>query len=135
MNYDIVVLLSEIFNDAGMNSVIDPGLSNHSTITLNMKDDIPAINIKSEDDEFWIWAEISEHIPASFSYLSPNLIPVMLNHHESHFHLGQPCLYPINGCLELRAQIKDKHLQSSDEFLSMLDQFLTILQDYRFVLS
>lgn len=136
MNYNIAALLSEAFRNTGMPDVVDANLDNHSTITINMKDEVPDINIKYEEnnDEFWIWSVISEFVPESLSYLSSNLIPVMLNHHEHFFYAGQPCLYPVDGNLQLRAQIKEKNLNSSDDFLLLLDQFLTILQDYRFVM-
>lgn len=135
MKYDIVDLLSTILKDAGVADILDENLSNHSTISLNMKHDIPTIHIRNEDDEVWLWAKIGEQTPASLAYCSATLIPLMLSHNEDYFYTGQPCLYPIEGNLELRAQIKGKHLESADAFLSLLDHYLTILQDYRSVLA
>ncbi len=134
MKYDIVALLSNMLNDAGMADILDGDLSNHSTISLNMKDDIPTINIRNEDDEVWVWAKIVEQAPASLSYCSASLLPLMLNHNEEYFYTGQPCLYYVDGNIELRAQVKEKYLQAPDDFLSMLDNYLSILQEYRTVL-
>lgn len=46
MKYDVAQLISTMLKEAGMSEFISDDLSNHSTISLNMKDDIPAINIK-----------------------------------------------------------------------------------------
>lgn len=135
MKYDIAALISTMLSDVSLNHVIDNKLSNHSAISIKMKDGIPDIHIKNENDEIWIWSKISDYVPSALSYFSANLIPVMLNHNEDFFYVGQPSLYPINGDLELRALVKEVHLQSSDTLLLLLDQYLTILQDYRFVLS
>lgn len=134
MKHDIVALLSTILSDAGIADILDSDLSNHSTISLNMKDDIPTIHVRSEDNEVWVWAKIVEQAPASLSYCSASLLPLMMNYNEEYFYTGQPCLYPIEGNIELRAQVKEKHLNSSVEFLSMLDNYLSILQNYRSVL-
>ena len=135
MKYDIVSLLSSILNDAGAGDILDQDLSNHSTISLAMKDDIPAIHIRNEDDEVWVWAKIAENIPTSLTYCSASLLPLMVTHNEDYFYAGQPCLYPVDGNIELRAQVKEQHLQGPDEFLSLLDNYLRILQDYRSVLA
>lgn len=134
MGYDLVGLLYTMLNDAGFANIIDKDLSNHSTISLNMKDDIPTIYIKNEDDEVWVWAKLCAYNISTLSYNSANILPVMLNYNEDVFYCGQPCLYPVEGDLELRAQVRVKHLQSSAGFLMMLDHYLTILQDYRSVL-
>lgn len=134
MKYDVAVLISTMLNNAGVGDILESDLSNHSTISLKMKDDIPTINVRAEDDEVWVWAKVVEHAPASLSYCSDNLLPLMMNYNEEYFYTGQPCLYPVEGDIELRAQVKEKHLQSSDDFLSMLDHYLGILQEYRSVL-
>lgn len=134
MKYDIVELLSRLLNDAGISDILDSDLNNHSTISLTMKDDIPTIHIREENDEVWVWAKVMENAPTSLAYSSASLLPLMMNHQEDFFHIGQPCLYPVDGHLELRAQVKEKHMSSPDAFLPMLDHFLTILQDYRSVL-
>lgn len=134
MKYDIVALLSTMLNEAGMGDILDSDLNNHSTISLNMKEDIPTIHIRTEDDEVWIWAKLVENAPVSLAYCSANLIPLMTTFNEDYFYAGQPCLYPIDGRLELRAQVKEKHLYTAEAFLSMLDNYLTVLQDYRSVL-
>ncbi|WP_048696907.1 surface presentation of antigens, secretory protein invB [Erwinia piriflorinigrans] len=135
MKYDLVELVSNMLEDAGISGVMEQGLSNHSTITLNMKDEIPSIYIKNENDEVWVWAKICEYNLSALSYCSINLFPVMLNYNEDVFYTGQPCLYPVDGDLELRAQIREKHLESADTFLMVLDHFLTLLQEYRAVLA
>lgn len=135
MKYDLVALLSSILSDAGMGDIIDKDLSNHSTISLNMKNDIPTIHIKSEEDDVWVWAKLGDYNPSTLAYSSANLFPVMFNYNEEVFYCGQPCLYPVDGSLELRAQVREKHLESPDAFMSMLDHYLTILQDYRSVLA
>ncbi|MGL4721513.1 MAG: hypothetical protein ACRCXO_20795 [Kluyvera intermedia] len=134
MKYDVVALLSTILNDAGMGDILDSDLSNHSTITLKMKDDIPSIHVRYEDDEVWVWAKIVEQAPSSLSYCSASLFPLMLNHNEEYFYTGQPCLYPVDGNIELRAQVKERYLQTPEYFLSMLDNYLGILQEYRTIL-
>lgn len=134
MKYDVVALLSTILNDAGMADILDSDLSNHSTISLKMKDDIPSIHVRCEDDEVWVWAKIVEQAPVCLSYCSASLLPLMLNHNEEYFYTGQPCLYPVDGHIELRAQVKEKYLQEPDYFLSMLDNYLGILQEYRTIL-
>jgi type III secretion system chaperone len=134
MKYDIAALLSTIFNDAGMSEIMEGELSNHSTISLTMKDDIPTIHLKTEDDEVWIWAKIVEQAPDSLDYCSSSLLNLLLDHDEEYFYTGQPCIYPISGDIELRAQIKDKFLQDPEDFLSMLDKFLALLQEYRAVI-
>nr|CBX79633.1 Surface presentation of antigens protein SpaK/InvB [Erwinia amylovora ATCC BAA-2158] len=135
MKYDLVNLLSSILNDAGISEVMEQDLSNHSTITLNMKDEIPPIHIKNENDEVWVWAKLCDYNLSALSYCSVNLFPVMLNYNEDIFYAGQPCLYPVDGNLELRAQIREKNLESSGAFLTVLDHYLTILQEYRTVLA
>lgn len=134
MKHDVVALLSSILNDAEMADILDRDLNNHSTISLNMKDDIPSIHVRSEDGEVWVWAKIIEQVPSSLSYCSAGLLPLMLKFNEEYFYTGQPCLYPIDGNIELRAQVKEKYLQSPELFLSMLDNYLSILQEYRAVL-
>lgn len=134
MKYDVAALISTMLNNAGVGDILESDLSNHSTISLKMKDDIPTINVRAEDDEVWVWAKVVEEAPASLSYCSDNLLPLMMNYNEEYFYTGQPCLYPVEGDIELRAQVKEKHLQSSDDFLSMLDNYLGILQEYRSVL-
>lgn len=130
MKYDVVALLTTLLNRAGMTALLDSELSNHSTISLDMKDNIPTIHISNEDDEVWVWARIAELVPASLSYCSANLLPLMLDHNEEFFYAGQPCLYPVDGYIELRAQVKEKYLQSPDMFSSILDNYLNILQKY-----
>ncbi len=134
MKYDIAALISTMLNDAGMRDILDNDLSNHSTISLKMKDDIPTIHLRSEDDEVWVWAKIVQQAPESLSYCSANLLPLMMSYNEDVFYTGQPCLYPVDGDIELRAQVKEKHLQSPEDFMLMLDHFLSILQEYRSVL-
>ncbi|XTZ39297.1 hypothetical protein ACQYRI_04590 [Salmonella enterica] len=134
MKYDLVALLSTMLRDAGIEDIIDKDLSNHSTISLNMKDDIPTIHIKNEDDDVWVWAKLCDYNVGNLAYSSANLFPVMFNYNEEIFYCGQPCLYPVDGNLELRAQVKEQYLQTPDAFLSMLDHYLMILQDFRAVL-
>lgn len=131
MKYNVVELLSEMLRDAGVSDVIDNDLSNHSTISLNMKDDIPDIHIKNDDDQVWVWAVLCDYNISALSYCSANIFPVMFNYNEEIFHTGQPCLYPVDGELELRAQVKEKYLESPSAFMDVLDNFLTVLQDYR----
>lgn len=131
MKYDLVFLLSTILKDAGLSNVIDKDLTNHSTISLNMKDDIPTINICEDDDQVWVWARICEYNIQALNYASDNIFNIMFNYNEDVFYCGQPCLYAIDGYLELRTQVKDKFLQSPDDFLILLDYYLTTLQDYR----
>lgn len=59
----------------------------------------------------------------------------MFDYHEEFFITGQPCLYPVDGQLELRAQVIEKHLVSANEFLTVLDHYLTIMLNYRSVLA
>ncbi|WP_261641792.1 hypothetical protein [Erwinia mallotivora] len=134
MKYDVATLISGMLSDAGLSDIVDSDLSNHSTISLNMKDDIPAINIKTDDDEVWVWTKLGEYSPSSMSYCSENIFTVMFNYNEAFFYAGQPCLYPIDGNLELRALVKDKFLESPSAFMEVLDNFLSIMQEYRAVL-
>ncbi|MCX8958716.1 InvB/SpaK family type III secretion system chaperone [Erwinia psidii] len=134
MKLDVVTLLSDMLNEAGLGDIIDNDLSNHSTISLKMKDDIPTINIRTEDDHVWVWATICDYNQSALSYCSDNIFTLMFNFNEDFFYTGQPCLYPIDGNLELRAVIKDKFLFSPSEFVEVLDQYLNILQEYRQVL-
>ncbi|WP_168415163.1 hypothetical protein [Erwinia amylovora] len=135
MKYDVAQLISTMLKEAGMSEFISDDLSNHSTISLNMKDDIPAINIKSIYDEVWLWAKLGEYSIPSLAYCSINLLPLMFDYHEEFFITGQPCLYPVDGQLELRAQVIEKHLVSANEFLTVLDHYLTIMLNYRSVLA
>ncbi|AXF77642.1 hypothetical protein LU631_00915 [Erwinia tracheiphila] len=135
MKQDIVTLLREMLNDAGLDDIIDSDLSNHSTISLNMKDDIPTINIKTEGDEVWVWARVGEYTPSTLAYCSEGVFSVMFNFNEDFFHLGQPCLYPVDGHLELRALVKESFLESSDLFGEVLEHFLNVLQEYCVVLK
>ncbi|AUX72535.1 hypothetical protein [Erwinia pyrifoliae] len=135
MKYDVAELISTMLKEAGMSEFISDDLSNHSTISLNMKDDIPAINIKSIDDDVWLWAKLGEFNINSLAYSSINLLPLMFDYNEEYFITGQPCLYPVDGQLELRAQVLEKHLASANDFLSVLDHYLTIMLNYRSVLA
>nr|WP_041474492.1 surface presentation of antigens, secretory protein invB [Erwinia sp. Ejp617] len=135
MKYDVAELISTMLKEAGMSEFISDDLSNHSTISLNMKDDIPAINIKSIDDDVWLWAKLGEFSITSLAYCSINLLPLMFDYNEEYFITGQPCLYPVDGQLELRAQVLEKHLVSPDDFLTVLDHYLTIMLNYRSVLA
>lgn len=134
MKYDLVSLLSVMLNNVGLSNIIDESLTNHSTISLNMKDNIPTINLRSEDDQVWVWAKLSDYNLSTLTYASANIFPIMFNYNEEIFYCGQPCLYPVEGNLELRAQVKEQHLESPDAFLIFLDHYLTILQDYRIAL-
>lgn len=134
MKYDLVSLLSTMLNNVGLEGIIDENLSNHSTISLNMKDDIPTIHMKNDDDKVWVWAKLCDYNISNLAYVSSNIFPIMFNYNEEIFYCGQPCLYPIDGNLELRAQVKEEHLASPELFLIFLDHYLTILQDYRMVL-
>lgn len=135
MKCDVVTLISGILNELGLSKIMDKDLSNHSTITLTMKDDLPAINIRSENDEVWIWAVLCDFNFSTLSYYSADLFPLMFNYNEDVFYCGQPCLYPIDGNLDLRAQIRDKHLESSSTFMAVLEEFLNLMQKYRAVLK
>ncbi|NEG59858.1 hypothetical protein [Pantoea agglomerans] len=134
MAYDVATLVSEMLREHGMENIIEDDLSNHSTISLSMKEDIPTINIKTEDNTVWVWAKITDNTPVSFDYCSNNLVPLMLENQEDYFIAGQPCLYITDEGIELRAIIEDKNMQSADVFQDMLGQFLDILQNYRTVL-
>ncbi|QUG74585.1 hypothetical protein GKQ23_05995 [Erwinia sp. E602] len=134
MKYDVVKLVNEILQDAGMAHVIEGDLSNHSTISLNLKDDNPTIYIKNEDDEVWVWAKLCDYNLAALGYCSTNLFPVMFNYNEEFFYTGQPCLYPVDGDLQLRAKVKDEFLESSSAFMDVLDNYMTIMLEYRSVL-
>lgn len=134
MKYDLVSLLTKILKDAGVSDLIDDDLSNHSTISLVMKDDIPAINIVSESDEVWIYSTICDFNMGNLTYKSGGIFEVLFNYNEDVFYCGQPCLYPIDGDLELRAQVKDKNLESPEAFLKLLEQFLMVLENYRIVM-
>lgn len=135
MKYDLVSLLSTMLSNVGMDNIIDKDLSNHSTISLNMKDDIPTIHIKNDDDQVWVWAKLCEYNISNVCYSSANIFPIMFNYNEEVFYCGQPCLYPIEGNLELRTQVKEEYLASPEAFLIFLDHYLTILQDYRMALA
>jgi len=135
MKYDLVALLSLILKEAGLANAIDRNLSNHSTISLNMKDDIPTINICEDEGQVWVWAKLGDYNLSTLTYASSNLFPIMLNHNEELFYCGQPCLYTVSDNLELRAQVKEEFLESPESFLKLLDNYLTILQDYRTVLA
>ena len=135
MKYDIVSLLSAMLNNVGLSDVMDQNLSNHATISLNMKGDIPTIHIKTDESgQVWVWSKLCEYNITALSYSSANLFPLMFSYNEEVFYCGQPCLYPVEGNLELRAQIKNEHLESPEAFLVFLDHYLTFLQDYRMVL-
>lgn len=134
MKYDLVSLLSKMLGNVGMDNIIDKDLSNHSTISLNMKDDIPTIHIKNDDDQVWVWARLCDYNISNLCYASSNIFSVMFNYNEEVFYCGQPCLYPIEGNLELRTQVKEEYLASPESFLIFLDHYLTILQDYRMAL-
>jgi len=134
MKYDLVSLLSTMLKNVGLNNIIDENLSNHSTISLNMKEDIPTINIRNDNDQVWIWAKLCDYNISALSYSSASIFPILLNYNEDIFYCGQPCLYPVEGNLELRAQVKEEHLESPEAFLIFLDHYLTILQDYRIAL-
>ena len=134
MKYDLVSLLSTMLHNVGLSNIIDENLNNHSTISLNMKDDIPTIHIRNEDDKIWVWAKLCDYNLSTLTYSSANIFPIMFNYNEDIFYCGQPCLYPIEENLELRAQVKEKHLESPESFLVFLDHYLTFLQDYRMVL-
>ncbi|WP_440862863.1 hypothetical protein [Symbiopectobacterium purcellii] len=135
MQYDVVALLTEILAEVGMSEVLDKDLNNHSTISLHMKDGIPTIHIKSNDEEIWVWAQLGEVNLSTLCYCSANLFPLLLAHNEEAFHAGQPCLYQIDNSLDLRAQVKEKHCESASAFMEMLDTFLTVLQQYRTALN
>ncbi|WP_224653927.1 hypothetical protein [Pectobacterium versatile] len=135
MKHDVVALITDMLNESGVTDVLNEDLSNHSTISLNMRNDIPTIHIKSEEDSVWIWAKLCDYNISSLSYCSANIFPVMFNYHEEIFYTGQPCLYPIDGNLELRAQVKEQSLTDSYSFMKMLDHYLTIMQDYRAALA
>lgn len=135
MKLDLVTIITNILAEAGIIDIMEDNLCNHSTICLNMKEGIPTIYLKKDGDEVWVWAKLMEYNISSLTYFSANLLPLILEHNEAIFYAGQPCLYPIEGNLELRAQVKDAWLESPDDFLSMLDHYLTILQNYRAVLA
>lgn len=135
MKYDVVELLKKMLKEAGMADVLDKDLTNHSTISLHMKEDIPTIHIKNKDDEVWVWAQLGDYNLSTLSYCSTNLFPILLNHNEDIFYAGQPCLYQVDGSLDLRTQVKEKHLESPSAFMEMLDNYLTILQSYRTALN
>ena len=135
MQYDVVALLTEILAEVGMSDVLDKDLNNHSTISLHMKDDIPTIHIKNNDEEIWVWAQLGEVNLSTLSYCSANLFPLLLAHNEDVFYAGQPCLYQVDNVLDLRAQVKEKHFESASAFMEMLDTFLAVLQQYRTALN
>jgi type III secretion system chaperone len=131
MKYDIVALLTEVLSEAGMSDILDKDLNNHSTISLHMKDDIPTIHIKNDDDVIWIWAQLGSYSPSALSYASVNLFPLLFNRYDGMFYAGQPYIYDDDGVLDLRAQVKEEYLSSAPVFMTLLDKFLDILQQYR----
>ncbi|MCZ4057961.1 hypothetical protein O3W44_01000 [Pantoea sp. LMR881] len=131
MKYNIAEILNEMLKEVGANDLIESDLSNHSTISLNMKDDIPAIHLKCDTDEVWVWSQLGQYSESALNYCSANLLSLILEHDEEVFYLGQPALYLANGNLEIRAMVKENHLDSASSFMNMLDTFLTILVQYR----
>lgn len=131
MKYDVVALLTDMLKEAGLENVMDADLSNHNTISLNMKNDIPPIHIRNLDDTVWVWSTLGDYNLSNLVYSSSNLFPVMFDYNEDVFYTGQPCLYPIDGNLDLRAQVKEKYLESPAAFMELLDNFLNVMQAYR----
>lgn len=134
MKYNAALLLKEILNDSGLSHIMCDDVSNHSTITMNMKGDINPIHIRTEGDELWIWTTLCDYNLSSLSYNNANILPLMLEDNGDSFYCGQPCLYSIDGTLDLRAQIKHKHLESSGDFNDFLEHFYEITHKYRAVL-
>jgi len=130
MKYDIVALITDMLNAEGAGDLLDKDLTNHSTISLNMKGNIPTIFIKEEDDYVWVWSILGEYHPSTLPHSSAKLFSLMFEFDEEHFYLAQPCLYPVDGNLELRAQIKECHLESKETFSEVLEAFFLKLQSY-----
>lgn len=130
MKYDIAMLLSEMLKEAGASELIEGELSNHSTISLNMKNDMPSIMVKEEDDGVWIWSRICDYNESALLQCSANILPLLIDHKEEFFYVGQPCLYVIDSNLELRAKVKNEHLESAEAFSTMLNEYFIILEKY-----
>ncbi|MGN7915546.1 hypothetical protein [Enterobacter sp. 22466] len=134
MQYDLSNLLIQALDQMGISDVVQGGLDNHSTITLTMKEGNPDINLAAIDDEVWVWAKLTDFNENALAHNSSALLPLLLQHDEDCFHIGQPALYEVEGDLELRAQVKEKSLESVDAFMTMLDSYFNQLLEYKNVL-
>lgn len=134
MKYDIAMLLSEMLKEAGASELIEGDLSNHSTIELNMKNDMSSILIKEEDDGVWVWSNICDYNESALLQCSANILPLLINHNEEFFYVGQPCLYVIDGNLELRTKVKNEYLESTEAFSTMLNEYFILLEKYHHAL-
>lgn len=130
MKYDIATMLTEMLKDAGASDLIEGDLSNHYTISLNMKNDISPILIKEESDGIWVWSKICEYNENALFHNSTSIVSLLMEHNEEFFYVGQPCLYVVDNNLELRAQIKNDKLNSTDDFSSVLNEYFLILEKY-----
>lgn len=135
MNKDVAQLLKSVLTEMGMADCLVDDINNHSAITLTLVDGIPDINLITENDEVWLWSVLGDFNESALYHNSANLLPLMLNHHESFFPIGQPALYENNGQLELRACAKQETLESETVFTEMLDIFFTMLTHYQAALA
>lgn len=135
MKNDVAKLLKSALAEMGMADLLADDINNHSAITLTLVDGIPDINLITEDDEVWLWSALGDFNESALYHNSANLLPLMLNHHESYFPIGQPALYENNGQLELRACAKQQALESEVVFTEMLDIFFNVLTHYQAALA
>lgn len=135
MKYDIAGLLNTALKNEGVEDIIDSDLSNHSTITLDMKEGIPSIKIQTIEDEVWVWSQLGEMSLNSLTWSATNIFPLLLEHDEDKFYAGQPCLCHIEESVELRAIVKDKHLETSESLLYFLDAYLAVVQKFQAALA
>lgn len=130
MNYDIVSLMNSILEDNGLSSLVNSDLDVHSTISLEMKNDMPSIHIRQEDDKLWIWRVLSECNEGILIQAAHNIIPLILTDCEDYFNPGSPFLRLNGNELDLRAQINMADITSPDNLLERIEVFDEITNNY-----
>ena len=135
MSNDVAQLLKSALTEMGMADLLVDDINNHSAITLTLIDGIPDINLITEDDEVWLWSVLGDFSEPALYHNCADLLPLMLNHYESFFPIGQPALYENNGMLELRACAKKEAFESEAVFTEMLDIFFNVLTHYQKALA
>ncbi|WP_063656513.1 hypothetical protein [Candidatus Arsenophonus triatominarum] len=130
MESNVSEILTLLLQEAGFEYIVNKKLTDDSTITIDIYDDCPNINIINLGDEVWIWSVLCDFNEYYLLFDSYKFLSFFLNIEEEVFCLGQPTLKKVDGKIELRAQIRNESLVSVENFIEMIETYYFILKKY-----
>lgn len=127
MPMDLADLLREALRHSGCVDSQIGHFDSHSTIEMQMKD-LPSINVGHVDGEVWVWASITQMMPAYLGRSAAALLQILLQGCPWS-RSGQLHLCEAQGQLELRLMCNDQALGEASHFAQAIDHFVAVVEE------